>query len=69
MAEHIDFSIIMPALNEEKDIEAAIFNSLRAIDHVGISGEIIVINDGSTARTEAVVKGVCSLRRKTVPCC
>jgi len=56
MTEDIEFSIIMPALNEEKDIESAIFESLKAIDHFGISGEIIVINDGSTDRTEALIK-------------
>lgn len=56
MTEDIEFSIIMPALNEEKNIELAIFNSLDAIDHFGINGEIIVINDGSTDKTEALIK-------------
>jgi glycosyltransferase involved in cell wall biosynthesis len=56
MPEDIDFSIIMPALNEEKNIELAIFNSLDALDHFGISGEIIVINDGSIDNTEALIK-------------
>ena len=56
MTEDIEFSIIMPALNEEKNIELAIFNSLDAIDHFGISGEIIVINDGSSDKTEALIK-------------
>jgi dolichol-phosphate mannosyltransferase len=56
MTEDIEFSIIMPALNEEKNIELAIFNSLDAIDHFGINGEIIVINDGSNDKTEALIK-------------
>jgi glycosyltransferase involved in cell wall biosynthesis len=56
MTEEIEFSIIMPALNEEKNIELAIFNSLEALDHFGISGEIIAINDGSTDKTEALIK-------------
>ena len=56
MTEDIEFSIIMPALNEEKNIELAIFNSLDAIDHFGINGEIIVINDGSTDKTKALIK-------------
>jgi phenylacetate-CoA ligase len=56
MNEDIEFSIIMPALNEEKNIDLAILNSLEAIDHFGISGELIVINDGSTDGTEALIK-------------
>jgi glycosyltransferase involved in cell wall biosynthesis len=56
MTEDREFSIIMPALNEEKNIELAIFNSLDAIDHFGINGEIIVINDGSTDKTKALIK-------------
>ena len=56
MTEDIEFSIIMPALNEEKNITLAIRNALEAIDHFGIKGEIIVINDGSTDKTEALIK-------------
>jgi dolichol-phosphate mannosyltransferase len=45
-------SIIMPALNEENNILAAIKNTLKSFDALGIEGEIIVINDGSTDRTK-----------------
>jgi dolichol-phosphate mannosyltransferase len=55
MTEDIEFSIIMPALNEEKNINLAILNSLEALDHFGINGEIIAINDGSTDGTEALI--------------
>lgn len=48
-------SIIMPALNEEKNIETAIGNSLKALDDFGINGEVIVINDGSSDRTRELV--------------
>jgi len=44
-------SIIMPALNEEANIVGAIRNVLVAFDDLGITGEIVVINDGSTDRT------------------
>lgn len=53
--EKLDLSIVMPALNEEKNVRAAIDSTLRAFDDVGIDGEIIVVNDGSTDRTEAIV--------------
>ncbi|MEW6386721.1 MAG: glycosyltransferase family 2 protein [Thermodesulfobacteriota bacterium] len=55
MPEKLDVSIIMPALNEEEHIEAAIGNSLEALDHFGLDGEIIAVNDGSTDRTEELI--------------
>lgn len=57
MNQNVPFlSIVMPALNEEKNIHNAINNTLRAFDDFGINGEIIVINDGSTDRTEEIIK-------------
>ncbi len=56
MSEGIEFSVIMPALDEEKNITFAIRNALEAIDHFGINGEIIAINDGSSDRTAALIK-------------
>ena len=44
-------SIIMPALNEERNIEAAAHNSLKALNDLQIKGELIVVNDGSTDKT------------------
>jgi len=49
-------SIIMPSLNEENNVLAAITDTLKAFEDFEIKGEIIVINDGSTDRTEAIVK-------------
>ena len=51
-------SVIMPALNEEKNIEAAIRNSLRAMDDLKIRGEVLVVNDGSSDQTESVAQGL-----------
>lgn len=48
-------SVIMPALNEEKNISLAIDNTLRALDDFNIKGEIIVINDGSRDKTEEII--------------
>ncbi len=53
----LDVSVIMPALNEEKNISLAIKNALRAFEECGIAGEIIVINDGSKDRTKEIVEG------------
>jgi len=53
-------SVIMPALNEEKNILAAIDVTLKAFDDLRISGEVIVINDGSSDRTQELVEGLIS---------
>lgn len=53
-------SIIMPALNEEENIRAAVENALQAFDDFGIDGEIIVINDGSTDKTAEIVADIMS---------
>jgi len=53
----LDVSVIMPALNEEKNILLAINNALKAFQECGITGEIIVINDGSKDRTRERVEG------------
>jgi len=45
-------SVIMPALNEEKSISSAITNTLKALASFKIRGEIIVVNDGSSDRTQ-----------------
>ncbi len=58
MAENVlDVSVIMPALNEEKNILLAMKNALGAFQECGIAGEIIVINDGSKDRTKEIVEG------------
>lgn len=49
-------SIVMPALNEEDNIRAAVNNTLKAFNECGIKGEVIVVNDGSTDRTESIVR-------------
>jgi len=53
--EHIQISVIMPALNEEKSILDAVNNTLKAFKDFNINGEIVVIDDGSTDRTEELV--------------
>lgn len=50
-----EISVVMPALNEEKNIGLAINNSLKAFDNCKIAGEVIVINDGSRDATPAIV--------------
>lgn len=51
----MDITVIMPALDEGKNIISALKNTLLIFEQFGISGEIIVINDGSTDKTEQLV--------------
>lgn len=52
----MSLSIIIPALNEEKNILLVIDNTLSALKKFAIEGEIIVINDGSTDSTPVLVE-------------
>lgn len=54
--EKLGVSIVMPSLNEEHNVLAAITDTLKSFDDFEIKGEIIVINDGSTDKTESIVK-------------
>ncbi len=49
-------TVVMPSLNEEANITAAMERTLRAFDHYGITGELIVVNDGSRDRTPELVR-------------
>ncbi len=53
----LDISVIMPALNEEKNIASAIEQVLKAMHDFNIEGELIVINDGSTDKTGELISG------------
>ncbi len=54
----IDLSIIMPALNEEENIASAVEHTLAAFSAHGLTGEIVVVNDGSTDRTPRIVEEI-----------
>jgi glycosyltransferase involved in cell wall biosynthesis len=47
-------SVIMPALNEESNIGMAVEDVASVFKRIGCSGEIIIVNDGSADKTEAV---------------
>ncbi|MCK5160014.1 MAG: glycosyltransferase family 2 protein, partial [Candidatus Aureabacteria bacterium] len=53
-----EISVIMPALNEEANILPAVDNVLKAFEYFSMTGEIIVVNDGSRDRTGELVDGV-----------
>lgn len=47
----IELSIVIPALNEEKTIPHCVKKALKAFSSLGISGEVVVADNGSTDRT------------------
>lgn len=49
-------TIIMPALDEENDVGAAMAGTLSAFDDFGIAGELVAIDDGSRDRTRAIIE-------------
>lgn len=51
----LDVSVVMPALNEERNVREAIENVIRAFDDCAIRGELILVNDGSTDGTGEIV--------------
>jgi glycosyltransferase involved in cell wall biosynthesis len=57
MSEYL-ISVIMPSLNEEKNLARAVQNVVEAFNRFGVNGEIIVVNDGSTDDTGGIAKAL-----------
>lgn len=53
-----DISVVMPALNEEVNIQRAVEDVMDAFYRLKISGEIIVVDDGSIDRTLEIVNRI-----------
>lgn len=58
MKEKMTLSVVMPALNEELNIEKAVLSTLKAIEKYDIDGEVLVVNDGSTDKTREIVENI-----------
>lgn len=52
---NLEITVIMPALNEERNIALAIQNTMSAFNDFGVSGEVVVVNDGSSDKTALLV--------------
>lgn len=48
-------SVVVPARNEEATIAAVVERSFQAFDELGRTGEVLVVNDGSTDATATVL--------------
>jgi len=49
---------IMPSLNEEKNLENAVGNVTASYETLGVQGEIVIVNDGSTDRTGKIAEAL-----------
>ena len=49
---------VMPSLNEEKNLQAAVQNVLLSYEQLGINGEVVIVNDGSTDSTGTIAEGL-----------
>lgn len=45
---NIEFTILMPCLNEEKTVAACVKKALKWIEKSGVNGEVLVVDNGST---------------------
>ncbi|GIW44461.1 MAG: glycosyl transferase [Candidatus Binatia bacterium] len=53
-----ELSVVLPAFNEEANIERVAMEVARYLDTTGIDYEIIVVNDGSRDRTGAIIEAL-----------
>lgn len=56
----IEISVVIPCLNEEKTIASCINKAQSALSKASLSGEIIIVDNGSTDNTVAIVAGLCA---------
>ena len=54
----LSISVVVPARNEEATIAAVVERSFQAFDELGRTGEVLVVNDGSTDATATVLAGL-----------
>ena len=54
----LSLSIVLPAFNEEANVETAVNEVSRVAQEMGIEHEIILVNDGSTDRTGQVARNL-----------
>ncbi len=47
-------SVVMPALNEEANLERAVIETIQGFEKLRIKGELVLINDGSRDRTREI---------------
>jgi glycosyltransferase involved in cell wall biosynthesis len=54
--EQVEVSVVLPCLNEAETLETCIVKALNAMTNSGISGEVIVADNGSTDGSQAIAE-------------
>ncbi len=55
--EEINLSVVIPAYNEEKNLEREVLDQVRKyLENLGLLYEVIIVNDGSTDTTAQLIK-------------
>jgi glycosyltransferase involved in cell wall biosynthesis len=56
MDKPVELSVVIPCLNEEKTIADCIDKALKAFSEMGISGEVVVVDNGSTDKSARIAE-------------
>lgn len=56
--EQPEITVVMPALNEEKNVSSALCDTLKAFTACGLKGEIVFIDDGSGDATGRIARSL-----------
>src|SRR5947207_5632642 len=52
----LELSVVMPCLNEERTLPVCIGKALSTMEKLGIRGEVVIVDNGSTDRSVAVAR-------------
>jgi len=52
----LELSVVMPCLNEERTVAICVEKALRTMAELGIAGEVVIVDNGSTDRSVAVAE-------------
>ena len=52
----LELSVVMPCLNEERTLPVCIAKALKTMAGLGIEGEVLVVDNGSTDRSVEVAR-------------
>ena len=55
-SQQIDLSVVMPCLNEADTLETCILKAQNAINNLGITGEVIIADNGSTDGSQSIAQ-------------
>jgi glycosyltransferase involved in cell wall biosynthesis len=64
MQENVSLSVVLPAFNEEENIEKTVTQTISYLEKNIKEYEIIVVNDGSTDRTGEIVKDIATANNR-----